>query len=1034
MKLSSLGFIGRGLVISIMVSSAVVASRQRVKSLLTCLVVATISAPSLARAEESRASEAKEEIIRIAEKINIRNGEDLGKAIKLANKLEQLGEITQASVIWEKALRWGEINLGMKHPELATALINLANLYRRLERSSEAEELLWRATEIDKKNHGPRSIETAGSLNDLAMALLAQDKIQASRRTQQEAVEIYSSILEPDHYLLGVALNNLGTINKEALQLDIALENLNKSLAISLKRNDGMARSLAVDTLGTLAAVYIYKAQYGDAEDALIAALKIQDSADASQSEFKLSTIYNIYGDLYRLQGRYSESEAALRRSVQIRTRETGKHSRVTIAAMSNLALTYKVSGQMAKARALYGEVLSSSEKAFGTESSQLIILLNNIGQVHAAEKDYVKALETTERGLKISLKNFGDSHPGQISMVNNLGNIYFELGKYEKGFYYLGQAIEKARLRYGNRHPWHFQSLRSFALRMIEDRRPTRDVVAHLNKALTFELEWLLQEVPSIADANRLKQLQALGNLWMLPFQLIEFSPEYTELAVRTRINRHGIIQEVQRMQYVLSRSQPINKERGVSLDLLRSQAASISRTNRQRKDLQNRLKQAEREAYRLLPNSELLVLEPDRILQAIPEGGVLVEFQRFRSFDLLSSRSARQGEERYLALVLRPGNTALSVELGPADQIDSAIHKALNASAENNSDAQYLWAQVSKMVLSPLAPKLKGNTQWFISPDGELNRVPFAALPYPIDSNQLLGQAVQVRLLTTGRDLLHLQEDAKSSQPPIVFANPNFDRASRRRTVTSSGTHYDQHQKRSAELVTKRWPRLPASEREGKEISTLLATQLITDDNATTTRLLQLRSPQVLHIASHGFFVAEVKNKPNGPLLALGDQSDMLQPFRGEDPQMRSGLVLAGANQPDANSVDDGYLTAAEAVMLQLDGTELVVLSACSTGQGEIRSGEGVYGLQRSLTVAGARSTLLSLWKVDDVATAEFMSRFYKRLKAGEGRNEALAATQKDFREGLVRDPQSGLIWDSPYYWAAWQLVGDWRPIKGF
>ena len=96
-------------------------------------------------------------------------------------------------------------------------------------------------------------------------------------------------------------------------------------------------------------------------------------------------------------------------------------------------------------------------------------------------------------------------------------------------------------------------------------------------------------------------------------------------------------------------------------------------------------------------------------------------------------------------------------------------------------------------------------------------------------------------------------------------------------------------------------------------------------------------------------------------------------------------------------------------------------------------MRTGEGVYGLQRSLTVAGARSTLLSLWKVDDAATAEFMARFYKRLKAGEGRSDALAATQKEFRDGQVRDAQSKLVWSSPYYWAAWQLVGDWRPIKG-
>ena len=155
-----------------------------------------------------------------------------------------------------------------------------------------------------------------------------------------------------------------------------------------------------------------------------------------------------------------------------------------------------------------------------------------------------------------------------------------------------------------------------------------------------------------------------------------------------------------------------------------------------------------------------------------------------------------------------------------------------------------------------------------------------------------------------------------------------------------------------------------------------------------------------------------------------------------------LNSGIVLAGANRsaspftsstsagPDtaeANS-DDGYLTAKEAAQLQLDGTELVVLSACDTASGTIETGEGVYGLQRALTAAGARSTLLSLWKVDDKATAYFMQRYYELLKAGQGRREALVAVQEEFRtKPLVPG------WRSMKVWAAWQLTGDGGPVPG-
>jgi CHAT domain-containing protein len=123
-----------------------------------------------------------------------------------------------------------------------------------------------------------------------------------------------------------------------------------------------------------------------------------------------------------------------------------------------------------------------------------------------------------------------------------------------------------------------------------------------------------------------------------------------------------------------------------------------------------------------------------------------------------------------------------------------------------------------------------------------------------------------------------------------------------------------------------------------------------------------------------------------------------------------------------------DDGFLTAKEAAPLQLDGTELVVLSACDTASGSLQTGEGVYGLQRALTVAGARSTLLSLWKVDDDATAAFMQRFIALLKKGMGRMDALATVQQEFRSN---PPEPD--WADHKFWAAWQLTGDGGPIPG-
>jgi CHAT domain-containing protein len=218
-----------------------------------------------------------------------------------------------------------------------------------------------------------------------------------------------------------------------------------------------------------------------------------------------------------------------------------------------------------------------------------------------------------------------------------------------------------------------------------------------------------------------------------------------------------------------------------------------------------------------------------------------------------------------------------------------------------------------------------------------------------------------------------------------------------------------------------------------------------------ATTSVLTNAKNPALVHVASHGYFASVSGTPPPTapPPPAAGLRSAIAGlPASREDAMLNSGIVLAGANRslrPDLapavlpastrqatqagqGNADDGYLTAKEAAQLQLRGTELVVLSACDTASGEQQSGEGLFGLQRALSVAGARSTLLSLWKVDDKATAFFMERYYTLLKQGKGRMEALLAVQEEFRTKPLMNS-----WEDYRYWAAFQLVGETGPIGG-
>ena len=310
---------------------------------------------------------------------------------------------------------------------------------------------------------------------------------------------------------------------------------------------------------------------------------------------------------------------------------------------------------------------------------------------------------------------------------------------------------------------------------------------------------------------------------------------------------------------------------------------------------------------------------------------------------------------------------------------------------------------------------------------------------------------------MLTTGRDLLRLQQPAKAGAAPVLIVNPDFNSASRSAkgggsassaaTSTAAGaggaTVLLGGQQRSAGLRSlTAWQPLEGTEREALQLAPLLSGgTVIRGPAATAAVVLAQRAPRILHIATHGFFLADPA-PPAGSAAAISPGSAAQGPRTGvasaedsatstptrEDPLQRSGLVFAGANQPEADPNDDGYLTAAEATAMDLEGTELVTLSACETGLGAVQSGEGVYGLQRSLAVAGARSSLLSLWKVEDGRTATFLASFYKKLKAGQGRAEALHNTQAEYRKSNDSNLNDVRVW------GAFQLSGDWRPISGW
>ncbi|NER84845.1 MAG: CHAT domain-containing protein, partial [Leptolyngbya sp. SIO1D8] len=260
----------------------------------------------------------------------------------------------------------------------------------------------------------------------------------------------------------------------------------------------------------------------------------------------------------------------------------------------------------------------------------------------------------------------------------------------------------------------------------------------------------------------------------------------------------------------------------------------------------------------------------------------------------------------------------------------------------------------------------------------------------------------------------------------PALVLANPDYDQAPSPGSSVATGGVASQ---RSVDLSQFQVGPLPGTAAEAEAIAAILPdATVLTTEQATENVLKTTEAPGILHIATHGFFLADVERSRTdsrgiGVLSAESFGIPASAEIVVENPLLRAGLALAGFNQRSSGE-EDGVLTALEASSLNLFGTQLVVLSACETGLGDIANGEGVYGLRRAFAIAGAESQLMSLWQVSDFGTQSLMGRYYEQLMSGKGRSEALRTVQ-------LAMIQEGGEYSHPFYWAAFILAGDWRSL---
>jgi CHAT domain-containing protein len=355
---------------------------------------------------------------------------------------------------------------------------------------------------------------------------------------------------------------------------------------------------------------------------------------------------------------------------------------------------------------------------------------------------------------------------------------------------------------------------------------------------------------------------------------------------------------------------------------------------------------------------------------------------------------------EDRYAAVVLTSHHAPAVIDIADAatvgDLVDDTIRDITHPLRRlEDSDVVTSADRLSRVLLDPLWELIRGYDHLVISPDASLCRVPFDILRDP--DGKLLLEDHLVTYTASARAVRQWGQAPAASGPPVVFGDPDF------------GTPL------TGRPQAVRFRPLPATRTEAEAVAHALGVTAVLGQKATPERLVECRSPRVLHLATHAFSVPDIHR-------LLGTLPGTLPKIVADDPLLLSGIALAGANTTLAGlSGPNGVLFAHEVQDLDLTGTELVVLSACDSGVGRLSAGHGVYGLRRALSIAGAHSQLMSLWQVPSAQSAQLMAAFYQFLGDGADRGTALARAKAAVRT----------VKRHPYYWAGFVLEGDPGPL---
>ncbi len=869
------------------------------------------------------------------------------------------------------------------------------------------------ATDNDRLLDKARRLETtveplrsAGKYNDAVAALT-------------EAVPLAERALGRDDAYVAALVTRLGTSQRSAGNFQQAEQSFRRALAIC-ESVRGHEHPQTANVLWLLGALRTAQDDYAQAEPMLQEAIAIIERT-VNRDHPLITTMLSDLADVHGRRGDQERARAELERAYGLAEKTLEPTDFQRIALVNNLGSLYLGIKEYDRAEPLLNNALDAIERRYGTDNVRLANPLLNLAIIARERTQYSRALEYLQRAYAVRERSLGRTHRDTASLLITIGNVHVASGQYALALDAYRSAQEVLEVAAG---PYHSLTLLTLigAARGHAAQGDAAEAVDYqgrvdhvLERTIDFNMA-IGSERAKLGFAETV--LERTGRTISLSLGAASEDPSAADLAALVLLQRKGRVQDAMSNSLTALRER-LNEGDRQLFDQLQTTATQLARLAlqgpgttppaeyRQRLALLDERRgtleaQVSERSTEFLAGSRPVTVAAVQAL--IPADAALVEFAVYEPFNPKgATEAAAHGEPHYVACVIEHDGPVRMRDLGAARDIDRAVDRFRQVMRDPHSEPKRAARTLDHLVMEPLRGVLGGVTRLLLSPDGALNLVPFEAL---IDQHQrYLIEGYAINYLTTGRDLLRLQVTRPSQTSALVVADPLFgDPEPAAAPAQPVATRARRSVVAANDLSKVFFGPLVSTAREGRAIKTLFPeATLLTGASATKAALLSVKAPRFLHIATHGFF---------------------LGPAAVDNPLLRSGLALSGANDSPGKR-GPGILTALEASNLNLWGTKLVTLSACDTGVGEIKNGEGVYGLRRAFFLAGAESLVMSLWPVTDNVTRDMMSAYYRGLSQGLGRGDALRQSQLAML-GRVRTQH-------PFYWASFIQAGEWANLDG-